>query len=73
MGAIQIDADSQKAWRKLVNYDPQTPFLIESSIRDNLNLLRGKPADDDALCIALKQAAADFVFTLPRSTGYHHL
>jgi ABC-type transport system involved in cytochrome bd biosynthesis fused ATPase/permease subunit len=53
------------AWRELVNYVPQTPFLIESSIRDNMNLLRRKPAEDSEIYTALKQAAADFVFALP--------
>jgi len=53
------------AWREQVNYVPQTPFLIESSIRDNMNLLQRKPAVDSEICNALKQAAADFVFTLP--------
>jgi len=60
-----INSGSQMAWRELVNYVPQTPFLIESSIRDNMNLLRRKPAEDSELCVALKQAAADFVFALP--------
>jgi ATP-binding cassette subfamily C protein len=64
-GDTLIDSGSQIAWRALVNYVPQTPFLIESSIRGNMNLLRLKPAEDDELCTALKQAAADFVFSLP--------
>jgi ATP-binding cassette subfamily C protein len=65
VGDTLIDSRSQIAWRELVNYVPQTPFLIESSIRDNMNLLRRKPAEDYELCAALKQAAADFVFGLP--------
>lgn len=64
-GGRLIDSGSQMAWREQVNYVPQTPFLIESSIRDNMNLLRRKPAVDSEICNALKQAAADFVFTLP--------
>lgn len=65
VGGTLIDSRSQIAWREVVNYVPQTPFLIESSIRDNMNLLRRKPAEDDELCAVLKQAAADFVFELP--------
>jgi ABC-type multidrug transport system fused ATPase/permease subunit len=65
VGGTLIDSRSQIAWRGLVNYVPQTPFLIESSIRDNMNLLRRKPAEDVELRAVLEQAAADFVFELP--------
>ena len=64
-GDTLINARSQMAWREWVNYVPQTPFLVESSIRDNMNLLRRKPAEDADILAALKQAAADFVFVLP--------
>ena len=64
-GGRLINSGSQMAWREQVNYVPQKPFLIESSIRDNMNLLRRKPAEDAEICAALKQAAADFVFMLP--------
>lgn len=52
-------------WRHSVAYVPQDTFLFHDSIRNNL--LWGNPSSDEQeLKYALNQAAADFVFTLPK-------
>lgn len=50
-------------FRHRIAYVPQGNYLFSGSIRENLSL--GNPnADDAAMKEALKQAAADFVFTM---------
>lgn len=52
------------AFRQRIAYVPQGNYLFSGSIRENLSL--GNPnADDAAMKEALRQAAADFVFTMP--------
>lgn len=52
------------AFRHRIAYVPQGNYLFSGSIRENLSL--GNPdADDAAIKEALRQAAADFVFTMP--------
>lgn len=52
------------AFRHRIAYVPQGNYLFSGSIRENLSL--GNPdADDAAMKEALRQAAADFVFTMP--------
>lgn len=69
-GVIRVDGTpltgaTQTAWRRAIAYVPQDAFLFPDSIRNNLTLLQPK-ADDDALWLALSQAAAaDFVKALP--------
>ena len=51
-------------FRQRIAYVPQGNYLFSGSIRENLSL--GNPdADDAAMKEALRQAAADFVFTMP--------
>lgn len=62
---IPITGAIRHAWRKHVAYVPQDAFLFHDSIR--YNLLWGQPdATEDELRLALQNAAADFVFTLPQ-------
>lgn len=70
-GEIRIDGQplfgtSRLAWRRHVAYVPQDVFLFHDTIRANLLLAR-PDADDAQLHEALKQAAAEFVFTLPKA------
>ena len=50
-------------FRHRIAYVPQGNYLFSGSIRENL-LLGNPNADDAAMKEALKQAAADFVFTM---------
>lgn len=62
---VPITGASRHAWRQHVAYVPQGAFLFHDSIRHNL--LWGQPeATEDALRLALHNAAADFVFQLPQ-------
>nr|WP_319565126.1 ABC transporter ATP-binding protein [uncultured Rhodoferax sp.] len=62
---VPITGVSRHAWRQHVAYVPQDAFLFHDSIRHNL--LWGQPdATDEALRLALQNAAADFVYQLPQ-------
>lgn len=65
IGGISLDPENQHDWRRCVSYLPQETFIIEASIRDNLNLLLAHPVSDQLLLDALEQSAADFVTQLP--------
>jgi ATP-binding cassette subfamily C protein len=68
LGDLVIGPDMRRAYRNLVAYVPQEPFLIHDSIRANLclGLPLGRSASDDAIWSALQRvAAADFVRHLP--------
>lgn len=61
----QITGAALQSWRHSVAYVPQDTFLFHDSIRSNL--LWGNPhADEQQLKHALTQAAAEFVFDLPK-------
>jgi len=62
---VPITGASRHAWRQHVAYVPQDAFLFHDSIRHNL-LWGQSDATDDALRLALNNAAADFVFQLPQ-------
>ncbi|MFV9656118.1 ABC transporter ATP-binding protein [Pseudomonas sp. NY15366] len=62
---VPIDASNRLSWRHNVAYMTQDVFLFNDSIRNNL-LCGHEEASEDALKEALHQAAADFVFDLPR-------
>ena len=51
-------------FRQRIAYVPQGNYLFSGSIRENLSL-GNLDADDAAMKEALRQAAADFVFTMP--------
>lgn len=61
-----IDATNHQSWRRKVAYLPQSTFIVEATIRDNLNLLLHEPASDEHLIEALKLCAAEFVLTFER-------
>jgi ATP-binding cassette subfamily C protein len=68
-GELQIDGQAVKAterrrWRHAVAYVPQEVFLFHDTIRNNL-LWGFAEASENDLCLALKKAAADFVYALP--------
>ncbi len=69
-GALEIDgmpldARARRAWRRAVAYVSQDIFLFNDTIRNNL-LLAAPEADDAALRLALEQACAQFVHSLPQ-------
>lgn len=61
-----IDATNHQSWRRKVTYLPQSTFIVEATIRDNLNLLLLDPASDEHMVDALKLCAAEFVLTFER-------
>lgn len=66
IGDTILDENNQRSWRQYVTYLPQVPFLIESTVRENLNLLLPADADDDQLNRAIDLAAANFLHRLPQ-------
>jgi len=52
-------------WRQHIAYIPQETTILDGSVRDNLTWGNGNIAEE-ALRVALKQAAADFVDKLPQ-------
>lgn len=67
-GDILVDQTSirgvEEAWRKKVGYIPQTIYLLDDSIRNNVAF--GKKVDDKAIWDALEQAQLkEFVESLP--------
>jgi ATP-binding cassette subfamily C protein len=67
-GEIRVDGqlltDMRHRWRRSIAYVQQDVFLFHDTIR--ANLLWSQPgADEAALQLALKQASADFVLSLP--------
>ena len=68
-GEIFIDdqpltAEGRHAWRRQIGYVAQDTFMFHDTVRANLLVAR-PDASEDELREALRQAAADFVFTLP--------
>lgn len=61
----EIDPARRMAWRRSVAYVPQDVFLFHDSIRANL-LWGDARATEAEMADALRRAAADFVFELPR-------
>jgi ABC-type bacteriocin/lantibiotic exporter with double-glycine peptidase domain len=59
VGDTLITAANVKSWRRNVSYLPQTPFIIEASVRDNLNLLLNEARSDAELTAAIKLANAE--------------
>lgn len=61
-----LDSGSMSAWRKVISYVPQDPFLLNDTIRENL--LRFNPGASEAeLWEALEMSAAyEFVSRLPQ-------
>lgn len=65
LDGVELTGTLRHTWRRSVSYVPQEVFLIHGSVRDNL--IWGKAdATEAEMAEALKQAAADFVFTLPQ-------
>jgi ATP-binding cassette, subfamily C, bacterial CydD len=62
---VDITTLDAHAWRQSLAYVPQTPYLFNQSIADNI--CAGKPDADDAAVIAAAQKAGahDFITTLP--------
>lgn len=61
---VPICGTMRRRWRRSVSYVQQDAFLFHASVRENL--LWSKPdASESDLEIALRTAAADFVFALP--------
>lgn len=65
IGDSRITETELVKWRSQVTYLPQTPFLTDATIRENLNLFLKKPASDTMIEQALADAAAEFVSALP--------
>lgn len=61
---VPLDRSNFLEWRRSIAYMPQDIFLFHDSIRNNLLWVRAD-ASDAELETALKQAAANFTFTLP--------
>ena len=61
----ELDGPLRQAWRARVAYVQQEPVLLAASIADNLRWA-APDASDGQLEAALRDAAADFVFTLPQ-------
>ena len=66
----QIERGNCIQWRRSVAYVPQEVFLFSDTVRENL-LFAAPAASDDDLVLALRRAAADFVFDLPGSLDCH--
>lgn len=64
-GEIVLNQATMRAWRRQVTYVPQQPFLVDASIRFNLNLLSDRQASDEEITSALESACAKFVLSLP--------
>lgn len=65
IGGVPLTGAVRRAWRQAVAYVPQEVFLFNDTVRANL-ALADPAAGEGALCDALRRAAADFVFDLPR-------
>lgn len=67
-GTITVDGDALApqlfAWRRAIGYVSQDSFFFHDTIRANL-LLAAPEASDRDIEMALRHAAADFVFALP--------
>lgn len=70
-GQILVDgcpltSENRTAWRKNIGYIPQTPLLLNASVRENLQRFHPEATESDMIS-ALKQAVAwDFVQKLPQ-------
>lgn len=62
---VPVDAARVRAWRHMVGYVPQDPFLLDDTLAQNVTL-RADPLDRDRLGSALRLAGLGaFVATLP--------
>ncbi len=70
-GDTKVDGRSiysmQEGWSRMIGYVPQSTFLIDSSIRENITFgLESKEIDDELVFSAIKQAQLEeFVNSLP--------
>jgi len=62
---MPLESDSLIALRKSVSYVSQDPFLFNSSVRDNLRLIKPEAQEEDIWEALEFAAAADFVRRLP--------
>lgn len=65
LDGIRLTERNAVAWRKIIGYVPQEPYLFNASIRENL-LLAAPEASESEIWDALRKASADtFVKNLP--------
>lgn len=70
-GEILIDGcpltpENGRSWRRLVGYIPQSPLILNTTLRENLSRFHPDATEEDMIC-ALRQAAAwEFVEKLPQ-------
>ncbi len=62
---VQLNKENIQAWRRMISYVPQDPFLFNETIKENLQLVK-QDATDQEMWDALEfSSAADFVRKLP--------
>lgn len=60
-----LDINTLSSWRQQIAYVPQSPFLFNGSIRDNLSWVNEKASDKEMWEVLNLSAANDFVRDLP--------
>ncbi len=68
VGSLPLETIDAAAWRKLVAWVPQLPYLFHGSIGDNIRLARPGATREDILSAAEAAHAHEFIAALPQ--GY---
>lgn len=68
IGKIPLKNLEQNSWRKLVAFVPQTPYLFQGTIRENIALGRPEASLEDIQAAAIKAECHAFISSLPE--GY---
>lgn len=70
-GQILIDGcplteANARAWRRYIGYIPQTPMILNASVRENLSRFHPEASEEDMIAALKKAVAWDFVKDLPQ-------
>ena len=62
-----IASENYSVFRALISYVPQSPYLLDASLAENVGFSRwGEPIDEERVKSACRQAAIDFWDQLPQ-------
>ena len=66
---VAIQAFNAQDWRKLVAWQPQNPYLFNTTVAENIRMGRADASMDDVIAAAQKANIHDVIQTLPQ--GYN--